>query len=380
MTTLRRSPSPRYLAMSIALLCLFLMPQPTLAIQNGIKVNYASKYPFYVALQYPHLCGGSLISVNPFWVVTAAHCVLNATLSSIPDPNPYYVCMGSHDTSQQQCATIRAFHVHPKYYNATTGVTNVTHDIALIEVEAVARGKKSQILPGSNIWPIPIYWEKGIDEITIGVTMGMGYASLNSTSAEKYLHELKVTVTAINSTNPSMIETSSPPGTGVCHGDSGGPLILNDDSSQPFLLGVTSIILDAYDPDPTKATCTVQENVTADAHNIFCSTGYFVRWLSRVTGISADQLVTPQSLPTITNPVYQPTTVIVTDVETISWYSIGPSGTELLVSTTTRTMGVVVEMTTGPFSGAAARVWDRESGWGRWGWWVGLMAVVGMVW
>jgi hypothetical protein len=90
-----------------------------LCIQQGTTVTDSTIYPFYVMLGNPHVCGGTLLSLNPPKVLTAAHCVLGSphpsTYINSKQRNPYFVGYGHADRRQQRMISVVDWTIHPTY-------------------------------------------------------------------------------------------------------------------------------------------------------------------------------------------------------------------------------------------------------------------------
>lgn len=126
--------------------------------------------------------------------------------------------------------------------------------------------------------------------------MGVGYTGYKKPQPSEILHML-VKVKKYVSGGSNMIETTPPAYSGVCHGDSGGPLITRSPwTGQPYVLGVLSRIFSAYDPDPGNATCPLgldnKSNVSTDG---YVNTAHFLSWISNNTGIAINDLTSPST-------------------------------------------------------------------------------------
>jgi hypothetical protein len=116
------------------LLCLL---TSVVCIQFGMQVSDPYEYPYYMMLGNPHICGGALLSYDPAYVLTAAHCVADA--SSHPsdhdkDDNPYFV--GYHDTNRKNQKTMRIadWVIHPSYNISNT--VDMNYDVAIVKLES----------------------------------------------------------------------------------------------------------------------------------------------------------------------------------------------------------------------------------------------------
>jgi len=200
------------------------LPGGTVNIVGGTTATIAN-HPWQAALldarvadaYQAQFCGGTL--VDPWWVVTAAHCVMGERAENLD------VLLGTADlgnTAGAQRLRVAEIIIHPRYNDFTSD-----SDIALLRLSTPAAADRVLL---------PLVDDAVLE--AVGVTAkvsGWGVTSSTATASQQVLREVDVPLVSLATANAPVAYAGAltanmlPAGLAVggkdsCQGDSGGPL------------------------------------------------------------------------------------------------------------------------------------------------------------
>jgi len=169
-----------------------------------------------------NFCTGSLIA--PKIVLTAAHCVQPGAEYRIVD----------NSSGQPALQTVRSVATHPGFRMDAILAHRATADVALLQLEAPAKGKAPAVLGMPNI---PIMVGGRFTIVGIGVTVRGDGKSGGTIRTANLVATGKPGTLQIRLVDP--IGQGTRDGLGACTGDSGAP-VFEDKPNGPAIIGVVS--------------------------------------------------------------------------------------------------------------------------------------------
>ncbi|WP_234401364.1 trypsin-like serine protease [Pseudoalteromonas sp. T1lg23B] len=236
-------------------------PDVSINIVGGVETQPQSR-PYQVALLMNGRqgCGGTLISQD--WVLTAAHCVDNATTSGLT------VRVGAHSISRNDGQTLRVSQIisHEQWRGANS--IRSGYDIAVLRLASPA---SSQYTPAKLATrEIEQQYASVGDDVTVS---GWGLTS-NRGRPSDVLREVDLPVIS-NSTCSSQLNYSIPSSV-ICGGGQGGVSACNGDSGGPYAVRVGN---EFY------SIGTVSWGIACQGASAFTRTTSYLDWIKAKTGI-----------------------------------------------------------------------------------------------
>jgi secreted trypsin-like serine protease len=170
-----------------------------------------------------NFCSGALIA--PKLVLTAAHCV---------QPGAEYKILDYDADRQPQLQDVKAVAVHPGFNMQAMLAHRATADVALLQLDAPAKGKIPAALGMPNI---PILLGSRFTIAGVGVTVRGDGKSAGTVRVASLIAIGKPGTLQIRLADP--VGQGTRDGLGACTGDSGAP-VFEDKPGGPVIIGVVS--------------------------------------------------------------------------------------------------------------------------------------------
>jgi secreted trypsin-like serine protease len=219
-------------------------PGPRTSVINGLEAAPGS-FPYMAFVVFSNeaetdLCSGTVVSSNV--VLTAAHCVLNETFTTLHNPSNFTVVTGNVDwaSGEKTVSTVSRVAVSPTFAYLVPSYTPVRGDAAVLQLSTPVSAPPIKLATSQT-------WGPG----TEAVMAGWGLTSAGGEIPETlHFGEAVVQTTEYCGSKFSYFDSSSTLCVldypeyryAACHGDSGGPLLMiaPGTTSEPLEIGIAS--------------------------------------------------------------------------------------------------------------------------------------------
>ncbi|XP_018572009.1 trypsin-3 [Anoplophora glabripennis] len=187
----------------------------------GGEATSIATYPYQISLQLlsTHICGGAIISSS--WIITAAHCVVNA-----PVPSYLSVRAGSSiRNSGGQVYSVVKVVSHPSYVS-----TSHDYDVALLQVSSSISTTNANVIslaasgtgPAANLTAVVTGWGATSEGGSAATTLQVVRVPVISRTDCDTAYPLQLTDRMFCA---GILGVG---GKDACQGDSGGPVVIDE--------------------------------------------------------------------------------------------------------------------------------------------------------
>ncbi len=211
---------------------------------NGLEATPGS-FPYMAAVEFWNgsegdLCSGTVVSNNV--VLTAAHCVLNETFTVLHNPSNFTVITGNVDwaSSERTVSSVTRVAVDPNFAYLTPSYTPARADVAVLGLSTPISAPAVR-LATSQVWSagtgaVMAGWGRTVANGTAVETLHVGEAAVQSAGycASEFSH--------FDSSSMLCVLDYPKYRYAICHGDSGGPLLMiaPGTTNEPLEIGIAS--------------------------------------------------------------------------------------------------------------------------------------------